>query len=1190
MELHTNGNALRFIPTGGAYIDTGAVLSTDEWIHIAASYDASADSARIYINGVQVSTRDNHPDNVNPDDALKSTLSPYYLGKRGDGSYPLNGAIAEYRIWNDVRTAAEIRDNLNASLLGSEANLVALWKLDEATGTTLADSTANNFHGTLNNGTWTTRAVSGGLNVTYTEDAAPVGVFSGVVVDTVESGQTLTALTLTVTNVSDTTESLSINNVTVPLTTATSELALGTVSGENAGSVTVTGAGSTKTVTITGAALSEANLQTLINGITYSNSSQAPGTATPRAVTLTSLTDSGGATASLSLASTVTLAALNDAPVNTVPTAQIALQDGTLVFSPANGNPISITDVDAGTASVTLTATNGTLSLSGTSGLTFTTGDGTADSTTSFSGSLSDINGALAGMSFSPTSGFTGAASLQITTSDGGLTGSGGVQTDTDTIAITVDAAPTVSSVAVPANGTYRTGQHLDFTVNFTEAVTVTGTPRIALAVGSTAAYASYQSGSGTSALLFRYTVVSDNLDTDGITVGALGLNGGTLKDAADNNAVLTLNSVGATGSVRVDAVAPPAPGTPALSDASDSGFSSTDDITNDATPTFTGTAEASSTVTVISSVAGILGTATADGSGNWSHTVGADLSAGHHEITATATDAAGNTSVASSVLSISINTSLPSVTAGATTPFTEQTPVAAAPTLTVTDAGGDADWNGGTLKVQITGNAEAADSLSLPGSDPGGSSLWLDGTALKAGSTAIGSADAASVSAGAAWTFTFNTNATNALVQGLTRAITFNNTSDTPSTGPRSVSFTATDNAGNSGSAVQTVSITAVNDAPTLSGVPGTAQGVTAGTAAALADFTVADRDTGILTVTLKPSNGTLGGLTDADASTPGIQLTGTAAAINTALAGATFTAAGAGAASIAIRLTDGLIATPVTATYGLTAAPAPSPGPAPTPAPEPAPTPAPEPVPTPVPTPTPTPVPEPTPVPGIPPRDEWASLPDDDGDGLPEAVEDFVPAPSVPGAVTGDGNGDGIKDSVQVSVASTPVLQTPTAVSNPGSAPDVFVTLVADAQNGREDTSDTNTATVRSVTQLDAPSSQPATMSMPLGLLNFVAEVQNPSELETFSLYLDPALGVNGYWMQNASGTWVNLASPVHGGQMVIEGGRLRIDFQLQDGGEFDADGVADGVITAPGTVAFMPLSIVGTQPDTGENDFWF
>ncbi|WP_347450789.1 Ig-like domain-containing protein [Acetoanaerobium noterae] len=126
----------------------------------------------------------------------------------------------------------------------------------------------------------------------------------------------------------------------------------------------------------------------------------------------------------------------------------------------------------------------------------------------------------------------------------------------------TDSTAPTVTSVSVPSNATYISGQNLDFTVNFSENVTVNtagGTPYIPITLNTGGTVnAAYQSGSGTSALVFRYTVQSGNYDADGITVGAsITANGGTLKDATGNNATLTLNSVGATTSVLVDAIAP---------------------------------------------------------------------------------------------------------------------------------------------------------------------------------------------------------------------------------------------------------------------------------------------------------------------------------------------------------------------------------------------------------------------------------------------------------------------------------------------------------------------------------------------------------------------------------------------------------------------------------------------------------
>ena len=111
-------------------------------------------------------------------------------------------------------------------------------------------------------------------------------------------------------------------------------------------------------------------------------------------------------------------------PSTMCPLVQTVVEDTPLIFSTGNGNAISVTDVDAGTSPmrITLTATNGTLTLSGTAGLTFTTGNGSADATMVFTGTLLDINTALSGL-VHPTANYNGAASLQIISNDQGNTG-----------------------------------------------------------------------------------------------------------------------------------------------------------------------------------------------------------------------------------------------------------------------------------------------------------------------------------------------------------------------------------------------------------------------------------------------------------------------------------------------------------------------------------------------------------------------------------------------------------------------------------------------------------------------------------------------------------------------------------------------------------------------------------------------
>jgi len=115
--------------------------------------------------------------------------------------------------------------------------------------------------------------------------------------------------------------------------------------------------------------------------------------------------------------------------------------------------------------------------------------------------------------------------------------------TSPNTSNIRVDTtAPTIASISAPSADTYGTGEALNFTVNFSEAVDVAGVPSLELTIGSTTRLATYQSGSGSTALLFRYTVVSGEVDTDGISVvSPLQLTGGsTIKDGFTNNATLT--------------------------------------------------------------------------------------------------------------------------------------------------------------------------------------------------------------------------------------------------------------------------------------------------------------------------------------------------------------------------------------------------------------------------------------------------------------------------------------------------------------------------------------------------------------------------------------------------------------------------------------------------------------------------
>ena len=128
--------------------------------------------------------------------------------------------------------------------------------------------------------------------------------------------------------------------------------------------------------------------------------------------------------------------------------------------------------------------------------------------------------------------------------------------TDNDT----VTGAPSVLSVTLTSDpgGVYAAGKEIEVTVRFDKTATVTGTPQLGLTVGSTVRQALYQGGAR-EVVTFSYEVAADETDADGVSIAAnaLSLNGGTIRDSANQNAVLTHSALAADENHRVDGVTP---------------------------------------------------------------------------------------------------------------------------------------------------------------------------------------------------------------------------------------------------------------------------------------------------------------------------------------------------------------------------------------------------------------------------------------------------------------------------------------------------------------------------------------------------------------------------------------------------------------------------------------------------------
>jgi hypothetical protein len=144
IAINSGGSLTSRLGGSGSDQLSGVTLSTDTWYHIVLVHDNSENTLKWYVNGTE--------QNTNTSVNVPSNTGTFYLGTNSDADDKFfNGQIDEVRIWNDVRTAAEIADNKDDELVGNESGLVAYYKMSDGTGTTLTDNSSNSNNGTLTN-------------------------------------------------------------------------------------------------------------------------------------------------------------------------------------------------------------------------------------------------------------------------------------------------------------------------------------------------------------------------------------------------------------------------------------------------------------------------------------------------------------------------------------------------------------------------------------------------------------------------------------------------------------------------------------------------------------------------------------------------------------------------------------------------------------------------------------------------------------------------------------------------------------------------------------------------------------------------------------------------------------------------------------------------------------------------------
>lgn len=158
---------------GGIYFgkfpkkDAKKIIQPQQWYHLASTYDMDSRTVSIYVNGelqsqisdvgpvydgtnginlamralydLSVNNPGRYPEYENFDKAYQ-----FFIGRSYDDKRPLNGKIAEARVWSVARTAQQIKaDMYEIANPESAIGLLGYWKFNEAQGNIVKDYSGN---------------------------------------------------------------------------------------------------------------------------------------------------------------------------------------------------------------------------------------------------------------------------------------------------------------------------------------------------------------------------------------------------------------------------------------------------------------------------------------------------------------------------------------------------------------------------------------------------------------------------------------------------------------------------------------------------------------------------------------------------------------------------------------------------------------------------------------------------------------------------------------------------------------------------------------------------------------------------------------------------------------------------------------------------------------------------------------
>ena len=156
LQFDGSGNGSQFgkLPSKS---DPAKKLYSGSWYHVACTYDQNTRTARIYLNGKMLDeVKDAGVAGPTADNSITLAMRAlgmpeayqFFIGKSYNDHRPLQGKIAEARVWRTARTQEEIWKNMYRIENPKELkDLIGYWKFDDGEGNTVKDYSWVGNHG-----------------------------------------------------------------------------------------------------------------------------------------------------------------------------------------------------------------------------------------------------------------------------------------------------------------------------------------------------------------------------------------------------------------------------------------------------------------------------------------------------------------------------------------------------------------------------------------------------------------------------------------------------------------------------------------------------------------------------------------------------------------------------------------------------------------------------------------------------------------------------------------------------------------------------------------------------------------------------------------------------------------------------------------------------------------------------------